>query len=162
MSQWKVVRESPAAVMRNDLTAAAAAVSYFSMLALFPPLLLLLTIGNRIFGTEVVERYVIGQVLALLPGAQAFVRKNLESISNISSGVILSCLFIVIWAASWIFTVIEKALNRVWGAYPRSFFHGRAVNFAVMSLVWSLLGASALVTASISGLRAASHKVPVL
>lgn len=147
--------------MHNDLTTSAAAVSYFSMLVLFPTLLLLLTIGNRIFGTQVVEKYVIGQVLALLPGAQSFVRRNLESISTISTGVIASCLFVMVWAASWIFTVIEKALNRVWGSYPRSFFHGRAVNFAVMSLVWALLSASALVTTFISGIRAAADRLPL-
>jgi len=120
--------------MDNDLTTAAAAVSYFSMLALFPSLLVLLAIGNRLVGPETVEKYIIGQVLAFLPGAQSFVRKNLDSISTLSTGIILSCLFVMLWATSWMFTVIEKALNRVWGTYPRSFLHGRAVNVAVMTL----------------------------
>ena len=105
------------------------------MLALFPTLLVMLAIGNRLVGQQTVEKYVIGQVLAFLPGAQTFVSKNLESISNISTGIIISCLIVMLWATSWMFTVIEKALNRVWGTYPRSFLHGRAVNVAVMSLV---------------------------
>ena len=74
------------AYMDNDLTTYAAAISYFSMLVLFPTLLLLLTVGNRLIGPDAVEKYVIGQVLAFLPGAQGFVRKNLESITAISSG----------------------------------------------------------------------------
>jgi membrane protein len=147
--------------MENDLTTSAAAVSYFSMLALFPTLLLLLSLGNHVFGQEAVERYAIRQLLALLPGAETFVRKNLESISNLSTEVIVSCLFIMLWAASWMFTVIEKALNRVWGTYPRSFLHGRVVNIAVMSLVWALLGASALFTTVLSGLRAAASGLPL-
>jgi len=147
--------------MENDLTTSAAAVSYFSMLALFPTLLLLLAIGNKLFGQQTVEKYVIGEVLAFLPGAQTFVRKNLESISIISTGVIVSCLVVRLWAASWMFTVIEKALNRVWGTYPRSFLHGRAVNLAVMSLIWALLGALALFTAFVTGLRAAAEKIPL-
>jgi membrane protein len=147
--------------MDNDLTTAAAAVSYFSMLALFPSLLVLLAIGNRLVGPETVEKYIIGQVLAFLPGAQSFVRKNLDSISTLSTGIILSCLFVMLWATSWMFTVIEKALNRVWGTYPRSFLHGRAVNVAVMTLVWALLAGSALFTSFVTGLQAAAEKIPL-
>lgn len=147
--------------MDNDLTTAAAAASYFSMLVLFPTLLVLLTIGNRVFGTETVEKYVIGQVLAFLPGAQTFVRKNLESISTISTGIILSCLGVMIWAASWMFTVIEKALNRVWGTSPRSFLRGRVVNFAVMGSVWLLLAGLALFTAFVTGVQAAAERIPI-
>jgi membrane protein len=147
--------------MDNDLTTGAAAASYFSMLALFPTLLVLLALGNRVFGPETVEKYVIGQVLAFLPGAQTFVRKNLESISTISTGIIVSCLGVMLWAASWMFTVIEKALNRVWGTYPRSFLRGRVVNFAVMGSVWALLAALALFTAFVTGVRAAAERIPL-
>lgn len=155
----KILTRSFMYFMDNDLTTAAAAISYFSMLTLFPTLLLLLTIGNHLFGPETVEKYVIGQVLAFLPGAQTFVRKNLESISEISTSVIVSCVIVMLWAASWMFMVIEKALNRVWGTYPRSFLHGRVWNIAVMSLVWALLAASALFTAFITGVQAAAGKI---
>lgn len=147
--------------MDNDLTTAAAAVSYFSMLALFPTLLVILAIGNRLIGPDTVEKYIIGQVLAFLPGAQTFVRKNLDSISSISTSIVISCLFVMLWAASWMFTVIEKALNRIWGTYPRSFLRGRAVNIAVMTLVWALLAASALFTAFVTGVRAAAERIPL-
>ncbi|HEX8090879.1 MAG TPA: YihY/virulence factor BrkB family protein [Blastocatellia bacterium] len=155
----KILTRSFMSFMDNDLTTAAAAISYFSMLTLFPTLLLLLTIGNHLFGPETVEKYVIGQVLAFLPGAQTFVRKNLESISEISTSVIVSCVTVMLWAASWMFMVIEKALNRVWGTYPRSFLHGRIWNIAVMSLVWALLAASAVFTAFITGVQAAAGKI---
>ncbi|MFY9554635.1 MAG: YihY/virulence factor BrkB family protein [Blastocatellia bacterium] len=157
----RIVIRSFMSFMDNDLTTAAAAVSYFSMLALFPTLLVLLTIGSRLIGQRTVEKYLIGQVLAFLPGAQAFVSKNLESISTISTGIIVSCLFVTLWAASWMFTVIEKALNRIWGTYPRSFLRGRAVNILVMTMVWALLAASALFTAFVTGLRAAADRIPL-
>lgn len=155
----KILTRSFMSFMDNDLTTAAAAISYFSMLTLFPTLLLLLTIGNHLFGPETVEKYVIGQVLAFLPGAQTFVRKNLDSISEISTSVVVSCVIVILWAASWMFMVIEKALNRVWGTYPRSFLHGRVWNIAVMSLVWALLAASALFTAFVTGVQAAAGKI---
>ncbi|HLG13334.1 MAG TPA: YihY/virulence factor BrkB family protein [Blastocatellia bacterium] len=155
----KILTRSLASFMENDLTTSAAAVSYFTLLAFFPTLVLLLAIGNKLLGPEEVEKYVIGQVLAFLPGARGFVQRNIDYVSGASSGVVLSCLVIMLWAASWIFTVIEKALNRVWGTYPRSFLHGRAVNFALMSLVWALLGVSAIFTAVVTGLRAAAGEI---
>src|SRR4030095_7975424 len=157
----RILTRSFMSFMDNDLTTAAGAVSYFSMLALFPTLLVLLTIGNSVIGKQTVEKYLISQVLAFLPGAQSFVSKNLESITNISTGIVVSCLFVMLWAASWMFTVIEKELNRVWGTYPRSFLRGRAVNIAVMSLIWALLAASALFTTFVSGLRAAAERTRI-
>jgi membrane protein len=157
----RILTRSFMSFMENDLTTAAAAVSYFSMLTLFPTLLLLLTFGNHLLGPATVEKYIIGQALAFLPGAQTFVRKNLESITNISSGVIISCITVMLWAASWMFTVIEKALNRVWGTYPRAFLHGRAWNIAVMGSIFALLGASALFTAFVTGAQAAAQRIPL-
>lgn len=145
----------------NDLTTSAAAVSYFTMLALFPTLLLLITIGNQVLGPKTVERFLLEQVMAFFPGAQKFVSSNLESITGSSTELTLSSLFVMLWAVSWMFTVIEKALNRIWGTRPRSFFHGRAVNLALMILVWAILGASAILTALVSGARAVTDRLGV-
>ena len=158
---YKILLRSFACFMENDLTTSAAAVSYFSMLVLFPTLLLLLTIGSRILGADTVEKYLLQQVLAFLPGAHSFVTKNVHSISSMSTEVILSCVLVLLWAASWMFTVIEKALCRVWQTHPRSFLHGRLVNFAVLSSVFALLGASALLTAIVSALRSAVGRLPI-
>lgn len=147
--------------MDNDLTTSAAAVSYFSMLAFFPTLLFLLAIGSRISGSEQVEKYLISQALTFFPGAQNFIRKNLESLSGLSNSLIFSCFTVMLWAATWIFTVIEKALNRIWGTAPRSFLHGRAVNFAVMSAIFPLLGVSSILTAIITGVQAAASSLPL-
>jgi membrane protein len=157
----KILTRSFMTFMDNDLTTAAAAVSYFSMLAFFPTLLFLLAIGSRISGSEQVEKYLISQALTFFPGAQNFIRKNLESLSGISNSLIFSCFTVMLWAATWIFTVIEKALNRIWGTAPRSFLHGRAVNFAVMSAIFPLLGISSLITAILTGLRAAASGLPL-
>jgi membrane protein len=147
--------------MDNDLTTAAAAISYFSMLALFPTFLLMLALGNRLIGPDTVEKYVISQAMTFFPNAERLIRSNLESITEISTSVIISCFLVMLWAATWIFTVIEKALNRIWGTAPRSFLHGRAVNFAVMSLLFVLLGVSAISTTIVTALRAEANNLPV-
>lgn len=147
--------------MHNDLTTSAAAVSYFTMLAIFPTLVLVLALGNRLLEPQVLEKYLISEVLERFSGAHGFVRRNLESIGNVSPGILASCFIAVVWAMSWMFTVIEKALNRVWATEPRSFWRGRGVNFAMMALVSGLLGASALFTSVASALQAATETLPL-
>jgi hypothetical protein len=63
------------AFMDSDLTTAAAAVS-FSMLALFPRCL---SCWRSLIGPQTVEKYVIGQVLAFLPGVNLR-QQNLDHI----------------------------------------------------------------------------------
>jgi membrane protein len=161
VTKGKILTRSFMTFMDNDLTTSAAAVSYFSMLAFFPTLLFLLALGTRLSGSEQVEKYLISQVLTFFPGAQAFVRKNLESFSDASGSLIFSCFTVMLWAATWVFTVIEKALNRIWGTAPRSFLRGRAVNFAVMSTIFPLLMVSSILTATLTGLRAAAGSLPM-
>ncbi|MBI3651107.1 MAG: YihY/virulence factor BrkB family protein [Acidobacteria bacterium] len=161
VTKRKILTRSFMTFMDNDLTTSAAAVSYFSMLAFFPTLLFVLALGARLSGSAQVEKYIISQVLTFFPGAQAFVRKNLESFSDASTSLIFSCFTVMLWAATWIFTVIEKALNRIWGTAPRSFLHGRAVNFAVMSTIFPLLITSSVLTATLTGLRAMASRLPV-
>src|SRR5215471_3987685 len=55
----------------------------------------------------------------------------------------------------------EKTLNRIWGTYPRSFLHGRAVNFLVMTIAWGLLGTSAVVATFVTAMRAEANKLHI-
>jgi membrane protein len=145
----------------NNLSTSAAAISYSLIIALFPSLLFLLTIGNNIIGPERVERYVLKQVLDFFPVAYGFIRNNLETLSSLSTRFIITCFIGMFWAGMGIFSVIETALNRIYGTPSRSFLHGRAINFAFTNLVFVLLGASAISTALIAGLQAAVGALPV-
>ncbi|MEW6126390.1 MAG: YihY/virulence factor BrkB family protein [Acidobacteriota bacterium] len=145
----------------NNLTTSAAAISYSLILALFPSLLFLLTIGNSLIGPERVERYVLKQVLDFFPVAYGFIRNNLESLSSLSTRLIITCFIGMLWAGMGIFSVIETALNRIYGTSPRSFLHGRAVNFAMINLVFALLGVSALSTAVLTGLQSTVGSLPI-
>jgi len=126
----------------NDLFTSAAAMSYFGLMTLFPALLLLLALSNRIAaGTQM-----IAQIVQVYPGSSKFLRETLTSLSNISNGVIITCVVIVLWAGSWVFAVVERALNRVWGTTHRTFLHGRALTLAMIGTAGLLLSLSALAT----------------
>lgn len=129
----------------NDLFTSAAAMSYFGLMTLFPALLLLLALSNRVAaGTQM-----ISQIVQVYPGSSKFLHETIKSLSGISTGVIISCAVIVLWAGSWVFAVVERALNRVWGTTHRTFLHGRALTLAMIAIVGLLLSSSVFVTSII-------------
>lgn len=133
----------------NDLFTAAAAMSYFGLMALFPALLLLLTIGNKIAAaTDLLSRAV-----DVYPGSRTFLRETIRSLSGVGPGVIITCVVIVLWAGSWVFAVIERALNRIWGATSRTFWHGRALTIGMIGIVGLLLSLSVMGTSIVVALR---------
>jgi membrane protein len=130
----------------NDLFTSAAAMSYFGLLTLFPALLLLLALSNRLAsGTEVLSE-MLGRVVQVYPGSAAFLRDTVNSLSDLSTGVIITCFVVVLWAGSWVFAVIERALNRIWNSSPRAFLRGRALTLGMIGVVGLLLSVSVLAT----------------
>lgn len=151
----KIVTHAIIEFLDNDLATSAAAISYFSMLMLFPLMVVLISVGQFFIGTQQVEKILLNSVLALLPGATGgFVQQNFSSINVLSPGIFISCLLIVVWAASWILTVIEKALNRVWKLTCRSFLHGRLLTVGMMLLLGFALMATAIATSFVTMVRA--------
>lgn len=126
----------------NDLFTSAAAMSYFGLMTLFPALLLLLALSNRITaGSQMIQH-----IVEVYPGSSKFLHETLRSLANVSGGIIATCAVIVLWAGSWVFAVVERALNRVWGTTHRTFLHGRLLTLAMIGGVGLLLVASVLGT----------------
>src|SRR6478672_1073199 len=78
----------------NDLFTSAAAMSYFGLMTLFPALLLLLALSNRIAAGN----QMITHVVEVYPGSGKFLRATISSLSGISTGVIITCGVVVLWA----------------------------------------------------------------
>jgi membrane protein len=139
----------------NDLFTSAAAMSYFGLMALFPALLLLLAISNQIAaGSEM-----LSHAVDVYPGSSKFLRETIGSFSSLGVGAIITCAIIVLWAGSWVFSVIERALNRIWGTTSRAFLHGRALTIGMIGLVGLLLSLSVLVTSVVVTLREMTNKL---
>jgi membrane protein len=133
----------------NDLFTSAAAMSYFGLMTLFPALLLLLALSNRFTAGSQMLSYVV----EVYPGSSKFLHQTVRSLSGISTGVIISCAVIVLWAGSWVFTIVERALNRVWGTTHRKFLHGRTLTLGMIGIVGLLLSVSVLITSVLVGLQ---------
>lgn len=133
----------------NDLFTSSAAMSYFGLMALFPALLLMLAMSNRI--TAATE--LLTHAVEVYPGSGKFLRETIKSMSSVGTGAIITCFIVTLWAGSWVFAVIERALNRIWGATSRTFWHGRALTIGMIGIVGVLLAFSVLLTSVVLRLR---------
>ena len=133
----------------NDLFTSAAAMSYFGLMALFPALLLMFALSNKLAAGS----QLLTHAVDVYPGSAKFLRETIEAFSDLGLGAIATCVVIVFWAGSWVFAVIERALNRIWGAVSRTFLHGRALTIGMVGLVGLLLALSVLVTSILVAFR---------
>src|SRR4026209_2777738 len=133
----------------HDLFTSAAAMSYFGLMALFPALLLMLAISNKLAaGSEL-----LSHAVDVYPGSARFLRDTIGAFSELSIGAIITCVIIVLWAGSWVFAVVERAVNRIWGTTSRTFLHGRALTVGMVGIVGLILALSVMLTSILVGLR---------
>jgi membrane protein len=133
----------------NDLFTSAAAMSYFGLMTLFPALLLMFAISNKVAGGS----QLLTHAVDVYPGSSKFLRDTIQAFSDLGVGAIVTCVIIVFWAGSWVFAVVERALNRIWGAVSRTFWHGRALTIGMVGLVGLLLALSVMVTSVLVAFR---------
>ncbi len=114
----------------------AAAISYFSTLALFPGVLVLIAVANDLLGKfEVGKVTVFGRIIVLFPVSKKFLDENLSQIIDPSTTLVLSCVVIVMWTSSWVFSIVENALNRAWDVpRRRTFWESRVRSVTVVVL----------------------------
>ncbi len=123
--------------------------SYFGLMTLFPALLLLLALSNRIAaGTQMIQH-----IVQVYPGSSKFLHETIRSLSGISKTVVISCALVVLWAGSWVFAIAERALNRIWGTSHRTFLHGRVITLGMIGIVGLLLSVSVLLTSVLLALQ---------
>jgi len=133
----------------NDLFTSAAAMSYFGLMALFPALLLLLAISNKLAAGS----QLLSHAVDVYPGSSKFLRETIRSFSNLGVGAIITNVILVFWAGSWVFAVVERALDRIWGVISRTFWHGRVLTIGMVGVVGLLLSLSVMVTSILVALR---------
>ena len=149
-SPWStIVGHSLHEFHENDLFTSAAAMSYFGLMALFPALLLMLALSNR----TTAGSQMLTHIVEVYPASSMFLRETTRSLAAVSAGIITTCLIIVLWAGSWVFSIIERSLNRIWKTTSRAFWHGRALTVGMIGGVGLLLSLSVLITSILVALQ---------
>jgi len=149
-----VLRDSLMNFSRENSFAVSASIAYYSLLALFPMLLLLLGVSG-IF----IRRFELSGRLALvlehyLPVRPDFIMTNLVSISRAYGKVGMLSFLVLLWASSGVFLPLEHALNRAWGVEERRSWWRRRVLALEMAGIFGFL---ALLSTFLVGTRRYVH-----
>ena len=147
-------------MLKHETPRDAAAISYFSLLALFPAALVLIAIVDAFLGWFELHNLMVQKITSMFPGSRAFLRTNLTEFTDPSPALLLCCLGVVVWSSTWILDFVEDGLNRAWGVKKqRSFWESRARSITLMVLGGLLLLASTGVTGIVSAAqsRATAH-----
>jgi len=141
-------------MLRHEAPRDAAGISYFTLMALFPMILIVIAVTDYFLGWLNLHDTVVRNVVELFPGSNQFVQSTLEEIITPSRTAIFSCVAVVLWVASWVFTFIEGAINRAWDIpNQRTFWDSRLRTVALLALCSISLLISSLFTVFLSTAR---------
>lgn len=120
----------------NGLSMLAASLSYYSLLAIFPLLLLLISIAPLFISSEDAFEVVLELARQYVPGAEAALRGVLQQVIDERGSATVVGILALIWSASGVFDVLQVSFNRAWRvAQPRSFWLQRLFSIAVIGVM---------------------------
>lgn len=112
----------------------AAAISYFALFSFFPLILFTTIIAGRWLGPFLDRHEIIEQLDFVAPALAFLLQSNLERIVSLQETITGISLVTLIWAASNIFYVLTRTLDRIWGVVGgRSIWRHRGM--AVLSVL---------------------------
>lgn len=138
---------------RTEVHTYAFSVAANVIFSLFPFIVLMLTLSDRVFHSpRMVD--VLGDLMrTLLPSNQDFVMRNMLLLAHPHKGTQLFSVFMLLVTSTGVFLPLEVALNNVWGVKQnRSYVRNQLVSLGLAAAV------GALVLASV-GLTAGQHSV---
>lgn len=127
-----IIHQTVVSFGQDDGPALAAAIAYRALFSFFPLALLLLAFSSS-FLVSVTEAHVVSFVESFLPTAGNLVRNNVATVQRTRGAVGALAALGLVWSASSVFAVIDRAVNRAWGAtIPRSFWRRQALALAIV------------------------------
>jgi YihY family inner membrane protein len=118
------------------------------ILALFPFIILMLTLSDRVLHSPQMT-LVLGDFLrSLLPVSQDFVLRNMTILSHPKGGVQVFSVVMLLVTSTGVFLPLEVALNKVWGVTkPRNYLANQVVSLGLAAGVGALVMASVALSA---------------
>ncbi|HUY14680.1 MAG TPA: YihY/virulence factor BrkB family protein [Terriglobia bacterium] len=134
-----VLREAFIAFYNEESIELSASIAFYSVLSIFPFLLLLLGLS----GFYIQHHQLAGRLAPILsdvlPMKPDFILQNIVGISRAFGRVGLISFLLLLWASSGVFVPIEKALNRAWGIEGGRSWIGRRLVALGMALLFGVL-----------------------
>jgi membrane protein len=134
----------------DDLTFAAS-IAYYSLLSLFPFLLLALSIIATVTNNEADREAVLGFVLRYFPRQFEFVTSQLKAMQVSPLRLTVAGSLLMTWAAMGVFGAVTSAINHAWGVEKQpSYFKHKMISFVMLVAASLLLLVGLLLVTAIS------------
>ena len=170
---WKVISRAVAGWWNDNVPRLGASLSYYTLFALAPVLVVAIAIAGLAFGPEAVRGEIVAQIRALVgDGGASAVQAMLEGAGKKSESRLATVLGLLTFfiGATGAFLELQTALNAIWRVKPkaggnwlRELVMQRLVSFGLVIGVGFLLLVSLLVSAALTALhRYMGHTYPGL
>jgi membrane protein len=100
---------------QNRATEAAAAISFYSLLSVFPLLIFVVSLGSLLFSQSLIEQRLSETLGQSFPIAPNFVSMVIQNLLNSRVAINLIAIVFLTWSASGMFNSILVHINRAWG-----------------------------------------------
>lgn len=104
-------------LIEDDATHMAAAISYYTMLSMFPLIVGLISVLSFFWHDEAVQGLIITWASGFLPESEAFIRDSVEQIVKTRGAIGVFALIGLFWTGSAIFGGITRSINRAWDVH---------------------------------------------
>ncbi len=118
------------------------------ILSLFPFIVMMLTIAQKVFHSQTMVDVLTDLMRSLLPTSQDFVMKNMKLLAHPHKGTQVFSIFMLLVTSTGVFLPLEVALNNVWGVKKnRNYLENQLVSLGLAAAVGILVLASVALTA---------------
>ncbi len=157
IAAWRAFLE----LMNSSVLTHAASIAYFSLLSLFPFLLLLFSALGAFTANPDVRIAVVDFVFQYFPRQFEFITGQIDAFEGQTVTLGVGGGLALVWASLGVFNAVSSAVNDAWGVeHHRNFFAHRLMSF-VMMLSAGIVLAFALVLASVVRVVQAEWFAPV-
>ena len=129
LAAWRGVGE----LYNSEGLTHAASIAYYSLLSLFPFLLLVLWLIGMLTADEAARDAVVAQVFAYFPRQFDFMAGQIDAFRASTFRLGIGGLLALTWASLGVFNAVSSAIDHAWGVERRrSFLMHRFVSFVMM------------------------------
>ncbi len=158
-----LLKQTGKEISEDNCTSMSAAIAYYMLFSLPPLLVILVGIAGTVFGAEVVQEHLTGQVGGLVGarGAEE-IQTMIETAGDLGEGSWVGKmlgLFALVFGAAGAFTQLQESLNRAWEVRPdpaqsgiKNFITKRVLSFGMVLTIAFLLVASLAASALLTGM----------
>ena len=114
---WKALKDAGAGFVNDNAFKLSAALSYYTVFALGPLLIIIISLAGMFFGKEAVQGRIYGQLTELVGSQSALqiqdIIINIQNTHQTTTGAIIGAVILFI-GATGVFTEMQDSINYIW------------------------------------------------